>query len=60
MPRLSPNNLTTILVCLAVLRVVPSEEWVEAFFRFGVLRSMSAFRPQELANVLTAAGKARS
>ena len=53
---LSPNNLSTVMVCLAVLKARPSPEWAANFFRDGVLRCIAAFRPQELANVLTAAG----
>ena len=51
----SPNNLTTTMVCLAVIRARPSEDWTRAFFKQGVARLAPIYRPQELANVLTAA-----
>lgn len=43
------------MVCLAVLRHCPSPSWQGAFFAH-VHAHMGAFNPQELANVLTAAG----
>ncbi|GAX83627.1 hypothetical protein CEUSTIGMA_g11051.t1 [Chlamydomonas eustigma] len=54
LPGLSTNNMTTIMVCIAVLRLEVSVEWCAAFFSH-FKASLRLFRPQELANVLTAA-----
>lgn len=51
----SPNNLTTTMVCLAVLKARPPQLWASCFFEQGVKRLAPGYRPQELANVLTAA-----
>ena len=51
----NPNNLTTTMVCLAVLKARPTDEWTRSFFELGVKRLAPGYRPQELANVLTAA-----
>ncbi len=73
MHSLTPNNLTTTMVCLAVLGVVPPHLHHERHddpsssvpsssswteaFFARAAELMPSFRPMELANMLTAAGE---
>ncbi|KAG1666967.1 hypothetical protein FOA52_004250 [Chlamydomonas sp. UWO 241] len=53
--KLSPSNLATLLVCLAVLKRPPSPSLARAVLS-RVTSECRHFSPQELANVLTATG----
>lgn len=53
--QLSPGNLASVLVCLAVLKRRPAPSFVHAIFT-RVSSLLERFSPQELANAITASG----